>query len=223
MEALFLEYGDRVNFLWVYGSEAHPEEDPFMEGYESKDLGWSHPYTRSTTMEQRAERAAWMKSDPDPDYTIPMLIDFVGHPTEVDNAIRAQYFGYGYYSGYVIDCDGVVRVAHDWGWYGPGGEWWGLPLAPVDALRAWLDAYLADPPSCYEDPNPPQPDAGVVAPDAGSGADGQVTGPDAGPDAGPDDAGGNSGGCSTVPGSSSTPAVLLLGLLLLLLGSRRRS
>ena len=68
--ALFEEYGDRVSILWVYGDEAHPEEDPFASGYESKDLGWSHPYSITHTMAQRAERARFMKTDPEPDFTI---------------------------------------------------------------------------------------------------------------------------------------------------------
>lgn len=218
MEALYEDYGDRVNFLWVYGSEAHPEEDPFAEGYESKDLGWSHPYTFTNTMEERAERALWMKTDPDPDLTLPMLVDYVGHPTQPDNAIRTAYFGYGYYSGYVIDCDGVVKVAHDWGWYGPGGEWWGLPLASEAELRVWLDAYLADPPTCYDGPTPPEPDAGVPEPDASVASDAGVAGPDAAPDGGS----GNGGGCSTAGGSPALPLPLLLALFLGLLGTRLR-
>jgi len=220
MEELFQEYGDRVNFVWVYGNEAHPEEDPFMEGYESADLGWTHPYSISHTMEVRAERAAWMKSDPDPDFEIPMLVDFVGHATEPDDAIREQYFGYGYYSGYVIDCDGIVKKAHDWGWFGPGGDWWGLPLAPVQGLRDWLDAYLAAPPPCYDTGEPPGPDAGVDAGvDGGTGPD-----PDAavGQDAAVDDGAGDSGGCSTAATGGLPPVGLPLLLLLLAVRRRRR-
>ncbi len=165
MESLYQVYKNHVNFGWVYGSEAHPEENPFMEGYESKDLGWSHPYTFSTSMEQRAERAAWMKSDPDPDFEIPMLIDYVGHDTMADNAIRSAYRGSGYYSAYVIDCDGIVKRTHTWGWYDEGGEWWDLPLASADELVAWLDAYLANPPACYQVQEPPPDPPEDLGPD----------------------------------------------------------
>ncbi len=199
MEALYQEYKDHVNFLWVYGSEAHPEEHPFAEGYESSDLGWEHPYTITLDMAERAQRALWMKTDPEPDFEIPMVVDYVNHLTEPDNAIRNAYRGGGFYSGFVVDCDGIVKVAHGWGWYAPGGEWWGLPLAPVSELRNWLDAYLANPPVCYTGEAVPLPDGGVGEPDAGSGPD-ATAGLDAGvtptPDAGDDDGGGNAGGCS---------------------------
>jgi hypothetical protein len=147
-----------VNFLWVYGSEAHPEERPFQSGYESKDLGWEHPYSIAHEMSERAQRAQWMKTDEDPDFEIPMMIDYINHPPHRDNAIRTSYRGAGFYSGFVIDCDGRVLVAENWSWFAPGGEWWGLPLAPIDELHAFLDAYLANPSPCYAQD---QPDGGV--------------------------------------------------------------
>ncbi|MBW2262358.1 MAG: hypothetical protein JRG91_10335, partial [Deltaproteobacteria bacterium] len=138
-----------MSFIWVYGSEAHPEEDPFPEGYECTDLGWTHPYFFTTAMEERAQRAKWLKTDPEPDFEIPTMIDFINDPPNVNNAIRATYRGSGFYSGYVIDCDGTVLVREHWGWFAAGGEWWGLPLAPIERLYSFLDAYLADPPECY--------------------------------------------------------------------------
>ena len=133
-EASYQEYKGRVNFLWVYGSEAHPEENPFQDGYESTDLGWDHPYSITDTMEERAQRAKWMKTDEDPDFEVPMAVDFVGHDTQPDDEIRRNYLGGGYYSCYVIDCDGTVLQRHPWGWYAPGGDC---------SLRMTLDHNLA--------------------------------------------------------------------------------
>ncbi len=150
LEATYQKYKGKVNFLWVYGSEAHPEEYPFQDGFESVDLGWTHPYTISGTMKQRAQRAKWLKTDPKVDFEIPMMIDFINDPPNTNNAVRAAYLGSGFYSGYVIDCDGTVLKSHSWGWFAPGRDWWGLPLQPIASLQAFLDAYLADPPACYE-------------------------------------------------------------------------
>jgi MYXO-CTERM domain-containing protein len=189
-----------VNFLWVYGSEAHPEEHPFQQGSESKDLGWEHPYTITTRMDERAQRAWWMKTDPEPDYEIPMAIDYINYPPHTDNAIRTSYRGAGFYSGFVIDCDGQVLVAENWAWYAPGGEWWGLPLARIDHLHAFLDAYLANPSSCYTG----EPSDGGTRPDGG------------GDDAGlPGDPGGNtSGGSGCGVAAPADASSLIFGLLL---------
>jgi hypothetical protein len=213
LEASYQQYKGRVNFLWVYGSEAHPEENPFEEGYESVDLGWDHPYSITHTMEERAERAKWMKTDEDPDFEIPMAIDFVGHDTQPDDEIRRNYLGGGYYSCYVIDCDGIVLQRHPWGWFAPGGEWWGLPLAPIADLHDFLDDYLADPPPCYDqdgdggtgtgdDGGTDTGDDGGTSDDGESGddggdGDGSGTGGgsgDDGADDGADDGGGDDGG-----------------------------
>lgn len=223
MEEVYQEYKDHVNFLWVYGHEAHPEEHPFAEGYESSDLGWEHPYTITNEMSERAQRARWMKTDPEPDFEIPMAVDFVNHVAEPDSAIRNAYRGGGFYSGFVVDCDGIVKVAHAWSWYAPGGEWWGLPLAPVFGLRNWLNNYLADPPACYTGDVVPMPDGGVPEPDAGSEPDAS-TGLDAGvtpgPDAEPEDIPSDDGGCAT--GGSHGLPLALLALLLGLCWRRRR-
>ena len=144
--------------MWVYGSEAHPEEHPFADGYETVDLGWSHEYTFTVEMAQRAQRAKWLKSDPEPDFEIPMFIDYVGDPSREDNAVRRAYTGAGFYSGFVIDCDGKILDVNDWAWFAPGKEWYGLPLEPIENLYTLLDNYLADPPVCYDafDSKPPR-------------------------------------------------------------------
>lgn len=184
MEESYQKYKGRVNFLWLYGKEAHPEEHPFQEGYESKDLGWEHPYSITTEMEQRAQRARWLRTDQDPDFEIPMALDYINYPPHADNEIRANYRGSGYYACYVIDCDGKVKKAHAWGYFAPGGEWWGLPLTPISELYDYLDAYLANPPACYrqDDQDAGTSDAGDIT-DAGNATDaGNTT--DTGIDAG---------------------------------------
>ena len=143
---MYQEYKDQVNFLWVYSREAHPEEAPFVRGFETKDLGWDHRYFRTTTMEERAQRASWIKTDLEPDAELPIIIDYINSPLGPDNAIKSAYIGGGFYSGFVIDCDGTIVHSVGWAWFGPGGQWWGLPLAPVDSLKNFLDGYLADPP-----------------------------------------------------------------------------
>jgi hypothetical protein len=142
-----------VSFVWVYSLEAHPEEHPFTSGFETKDLGWDHPYFETTTMEQRAQRARWIKTDLEPDAELPIIIDYVNSPLGPDSAIKGAYYGAGFYSGVVIDCDGTILQSQRWAWAGPGGEWWWLSLASADDLRSFLDGYLADPPACYEPPS----------------------------------------------------------------------
>ncbi|MBW2276910.1 MAG: hypothetical protein JRF63_05420, partial [Deltaproteobacteria bacterium] len=145
LEEAYELYKDDVNFVWVYSSEAHPEENPFQEGYECTDLGWDHPYSISTTMEERAQRAKWMKTDPEPDLELPFMIDYINTELGANNAIRSAYHGAWFYSGAVIDCDGTILDEQSWGWYDDGGDWWGLPLEHIDNLYALLDDYLADP------------------------------------------------------------------------------
>ncbi len=173
-----------MNYVWVYGWEAHPEEDPFP-GTESADLGWEHPYNVSTTMQERAQRAGWLKTDLDPDGEIPMMIDYIDDAPNSDNAIKYAYMGDGFYSGFVIDCDGTVIKKQDWGWYDDGGDWMGLPLEHVDDLHNFLDDYLADPPDCYA-----TADADSDA-DTDADADGDTDG-----DGADDLGGGDAGSCS---------------------------
>ena len=61
-----------MNFAWVYSREAHPEEFPFAPGFETRDQGWDHRYFNTTTMEQRAQRARWIKTDLEPDAELPI-------------------------------------------------------------------------------------------------------------------------------------------------------
>ena len=56
MEDVYQDYKDSISFVWVYQEEAHPAELPFLFGFETKNLGWDHPYTNTITMEERAQR-----------------------------------------------------------------------------------------------------------------------------------------------------------------------
>ena len=134
-----------MNFIWVYGKEAHPGSEC-----------WDHPVTVTQTMAERAQRGRWMKYDPDPDLEIPMIIDYIAHETMRNEAIRASYGGGRPNTGYLIDCDGTVLEQHDWAWSmdgtAPGrrnGE-----LLDFGDLADSLEAYLEDPPACYQNENP---------------------------------------------------------------------
>ncbi len=153
LEETYQKYKDKINFLWVYAREAHPEELWFWPGYRTEDLGWDHRYFRSRTMEERARRAGWMKTQLEPDAEIPMLIDYINSPLGADDRIWSFYTGGGFYAGFVIDCDRSIIQSLNWGWFAPGSQFWNLPLAPLRALEDFLDDYLATTPACYvEDP-----------------------------------------------------------------------
>ena len=148
-----------------------------------------------------------MKTDPEPDFEMPMMIDYINDPPHTNNAIRSAYRGGGFYSGFVIDCDGTVLLAHAWAWFARGKEWWNLPLAPIENLHAYLDAYLADPPPCYDNPGIGPPEAGPPgARDAGQ------AGPPTEEPSGPGASGGGSSGCAV----SGAPVAWPLGPLALL-------
>ncbi len=102
-------------------------------------------------MEQRAERARWMKSDLETDAQMPMMLDYINSPLGADDAIKQAYSA-GPYHASVIDCDGSIIFTSFWGWGGPGGQWWYLSLASAAELVAFLEDYLANPPPCYVPP-----------------------------------------------------------------------
>ena len=86
MEASYQKYKGRINFRWVYGREGHPSDANHKGG--SYELGWRHPDSVTKSMKDRAQRAVWMKTDPDRDYEIPMMIDFINDPPNKDDASR---------------------------------------------------------------------------------------------------------------------------------------
>ena len=59
-------------------------------------------------MEQRAQRARWIKTDLEPDAEIPIIIDYINSPLGPDNVIWNAYTGGGFYSGFVIDCNATI-------------------------------------------------------------------------------------------------------------------
>lgn len=144
MEALHQEYRDRVNFLYMYVREAHPNPATAPCG-STVDLGWDHPSRNTVTIEERAQRARWLKNDFD--LSFPYIID------TMNGAIKGDYQPHAFYVGWVIDCDGRADVFERWGWATPGTQWCGLPLADVNDLRSHLNAYLGNPPLCYRGPS----------------------------------------------------------------------
>ncbi|MCP4745588.1 MAG: hypothetical protein GY874_05515 [Desulfobacteraceae bacterium] len=98
------------------------------------------------------ERANWLNTDLNSVGEMPFIIDYINTESGQDNAIKHEYNGGGYYSAYIIDCDGTLLEALNWGWMGPGGDWMGLPLSPIEELYSFLDDYLSNPPDCYNKP-----------------------------------------------------------------------
>ena len=140
MEDVARSYEGQVRFLYMYIREAHPDPERAPCG-PTEELGWRHPSFNTVSQEHRAQRARWLKQDFDLNF--PWIIDFM------DGRIRSGYGGSGFYSGFVIDCDGTVLVTERWGWATPETQWCGLNLPPVTQLTDLLDQYLADPPACY--------------------------------------------------------------------------
>ena len=128
----------------MYVREAHP--DPMYAPCGSTaDLGWNHPSRDTVTIEERAQRARWLKHDFD--LSFPYIID------TMTDAIKFAYRPWGFYVGWFIDCDRRVHIFERWGWATPDTQWCGLPLADADELETFLDTYLANPPACYRGVN----------------------------------------------------------------------
>ncbi len=166
-------------------------------------------------MAQRAQRAKWMKTDPNPDFEIPMMVDFINDPPNKNNAIRRAYLGGGFYSGFVIDCDGKVLYSKSWAWFAPGKDWWNLPLDPISNLHGLLDKYLQNPPSCYGkggsvDSGAATLDIGSSSPDHGMSADSGAGSPDQSTTKVTPPAKGGDDGCSVIRTDQEAPIPLLL-------------
>ncbi len=129
-----------MNFLYMYVQEAHPNPATAPCG-STADLGWNHPSRNTVSKEDRAQRARWLKHDFD--LSFPYVID------EMNGVNQWHWYRSGFYVGWFIDCDRQVHILEPWAWATPQTQWCGLPLADVDELEAFLDAYLADPPGCY--------------------------------------------------------------------------
>jgi len=140
VEERFQRYRDRVQLVYMYVREAHPNPDRAPCG-STQSLGWTHPSGITLSKAERAQRARWLSKDRD--LSFPWIID------DVDNTWFSEYWPYGFYVGWLIDCDGKVLLHEPWGWATPGTQWCGLPLANFDSLDAFLSNYLANPPPCY--------------------------------------------------------------------------
>ena len=105
--------------------------------------------TPTKTMAGRAQRGRWMKTDPEPDLEIPMMIDFIKVPNQIDDAIRTSYGGGRPNPGYFIDCDGTILEQLDWAWADPEADAGGRSQHDFEDLAGMLDAYLDRPSGCY--------------------------------------------------------------------------
>jgi hypothetical protein len=89
-----------------------------------------------------------MKTDPDPDIDIPIIIDYIKSDMGKDNAIRKAYGGGMPYSGYLIDCDGKILEAHNWAW-ADTTQSWPMKVESFENLIASLNKYLEGPSTYY--------------------------------------------------------------------------
>ncbi|MCK5378776.1 MAG: hypothetical protein KAJ78_05195 [Acidobacteria bacterium] len=138
-------FGQSVSFLYNYIREAHPNPDTAPCG-PTEELGWNHPSWNTTSIEERAQRARWLKTDFN--LTYPFIMD------NMNNEMMAFYRGSRFYSGWVIDCDDFILSEETWGWATPETQWCGLRLADNDDLIAQLTQYLFQPPLCFDDGPP---------------------------------------------------------------------
>ncbi len=145
-------FGQSVSFLYNYIREAHPNPETAPCG-PTEDFGWEHPSWNTSSIEERAQRARWLKTDFD--LTYPFIID------TMSNEMMADYRGSRFYSGWVIDCDGFVIEEEPWAWATPATQWCGLRLAENDNLIALLNQYVFQPPSCFDD-GPPAPVTRII-------------------------------------------------------------
>ena len=124
----------------MYSREAHPDPERAPCG-STADLGWAHDSGITRSQAERAQRARWLGRDYDLNF--PWIID------DTDDTMFFDFWPYGFYVGWLIDCDGKVLLQEPWGWATSDTQWCGLPLADFDDLDAYLEDYLASPPPCY--------------------------------------------------------------------------
>ena len=124
----------------MYVREAHPVPESAPCG-STVDMGWSHASANTRSSAERAQRARWLANDFNLNF--PWIID------DMDDTMHSDFWPFGFYVGWLVDCDGTVLLHEPWGWSTPATQWCELPLADFDDLEAYLDAYLASPPPCY--------------------------------------------------------------------------
>jgi len=140
VEERFQHYRGKVQLVYMYVREAHPDPDHAPCG-STQGLGWTHASGVTLSRAERAQRARWLSKDLDLNF--PWIID------DVDDTWFSEYWPYGFYVGWLIDCDGKVLLQEPWGWSTPETQWCDLPLASFDFLGEFLNGYLANPPPCY--------------------------------------------------------------------------
>ena len=140
MEERFQRYRGKVRLLYTYVREAHPNPARAPCG-STEDLGWEHASGNTRSRAERAQRARWLGKDRNLDF--PWIID------DLDDTMFWELWPYGFYVGWLIDCDGTVLLHEPWGWATSNTQWCDLPLADFDDLDAFLEAYLVSPPPCY--------------------------------------------------------------------------
>jgi len=140
VEARFQKYRGKVRLLYMYVREAHPNPQ-FAPCGSTADMGWSHASADTVSSAERAQRARWLANDFNLNF--PWIID------DIDDSMHSDFWPFGFYVGWLVDCDGTVLLHEPWGWATPTTQWCDLPLADFDILEDYLDAYLASPPPCY--------------------------------------------------------------------------
>ena len=140
MEARFQRYRGKVRLLYTYVREAHPNPARAPCG-STEDLGWEHASGNTRSKAERAQRARWLGKDRNLNF--PWIID------DIDDTMFFELWPYGFYVGWLIDCDGTVLLHEPWGWATSQTQWCDLPLADFNNLDAFLESYLASPPPCY--------------------------------------------------------------------------
>jgi len=143
VEARFQKYRGQIRLLYMYVREAHPVP-AFAPCGSTVDIGWSHASANTRSSAERAQRARWLANDFNLNF--PWIID------DMDDTMHSDFWPFGFYVGWLVDCDGTVLLHEPWGWATPSTQWCGLPLADFENLEAYLDAYLASPPPCYRGP-----------------------------------------------------------------------
>jgi hypothetical protein len=140
VEERFQRYRGKVRLLSMYVREAHPNPARAPCG-STADLGWEHASGNTRSKAERAQRARWLGKDRNLNF--PWIID------DMDDTMFWEFWPFGFYVGWLIDCDGTVLLHEPWGWATSNTQWCDLPLADFDDLDAFLEAYLASPPPCY--------------------------------------------------------------------------
>jgi hypothetical protein len=140
VEERFQRYRGKVRLLYMYVREAHPNPGRAPCG-STEDLGWEHASDNTRSKAERAQRARWLGKDFSLNF--PWIID------DTDDTLIWEFWPYGFYVGWLIDCDGKVLLREPWGWATPNTQWCDLALADFDELDAFLEAYLAAPSPCY--------------------------------------------------------------------------